>query len=74
MFRKDYVLNDDVIIHIIQQNHMAISSYSHEGVRDVQRYLWYKFRVKTINTTNVIMKHQSWAKVTPRLKIKISQA
>ena len=66
--------NDDLIIYIIQQNRMTISSYCHEGVRDVQRYLWHKFQVKTINTTNVLMKYQPWAKVTPRFKIKITQA
>ena len=65
------ICNDDVII---QQSHVTLSSYCHEGVKDVQRYLWYKFQVKTINTTNVIMKYQPWAKVIPRLKIKISQA
>ena len=65
------ICNDDVII---QQSHVTLSSYCHESVKDVQRYLWYKFQVKTINTTNVIMKYQPWAKVIPRLKIKISQA
>ena len=68
------ICNDDVIMYITQQNHMTISSYCHEGVRDVQRYLWHKFQVKTINTTNVIMKYQPSAKVTPGLKIKITQA
>ena len=65
------ICNDDVII---QQNHVAISSYCHESVKDVQWYLWYKFQVNTVNTTNVIIKYQPWAKVTPRLKIKLSQA
>ena len=49
------ICNDDVII---QQNHVAISSYCHESVKDVQWYLWYKFQVNTINTTNVIIKYQ----------------
>ena len=65
------ICNDDVII---QQNHVAICSYCHESVKDVQWYLWYKFQVNTVNTTNVIIKYQPWAKVTPRLKIKLSQA
>ena len=58
----------------MQQNHATISSSCHESVKDVQRCLWYKFQVKTINTTNVITNFQLWAKVTPRLKTKISQA
>ena len=57
------ICNDDVII---WQNHVTISSYCHESVKDVQRYLWYKFQVNTMNTTNVIMKYQPWAKVTPQ--------
>ena len=65
------ICNDDVIM---QQNHVTISSCCHESVKDVQNYLRYKFQVKTINTTNVITKYQPWPKVTPRLKIKISQA
>ena len=50
-----------------QQNHMTMPLYCHECVKEVQRYLWYKFEVSTINATNVIMKYQ------PRTKV-ISQA
>ena len=65
------ICNDD---DIMQQNQVTISSSCHESVKDVQKCLWYKFRIKTINTTNVITKFQPWAKVTPRLEIKINQA
>lgn len=46
---------------------MTMPLYCHECVKEVQRYLWYKFEVSTINATNVIMKYQ------PRTKV-ISQA
>ena len=51
---------------MMQQNFVTLPSYCHECVKDMQRYLWYKFQVNSINTTNVIMILSAAAKVTPQ--------